>query len=43
MHVYGSAIKDINNIIESQTLIDQLVVKNFDDIVAIKKRKDESN
>ena len=35
-------IKDVNNIIESQAMMDQLVVKNSDDIIAIRKRKDEN-
>ena len=36
-------INDFNNILESQSMIDQLIVKNSDDIVLIKKtRRDNS-
>ena len=40
--VNDDQIKDVNNIIESQAMMDQLVVKNSDDIIAIRKRKDEN-
>ena len=40
--VNDEQIKDVNNMIESQTMIDQLLVKNSDDIVAIRKRKDDN-
>ena len=37
-------INDFNNILESQSMIDQLIVKNSDDIVLIKKtRRDNSS
>ena len=32
-------INDFNNILESQTMIDELIVKNSDDIVLIKKTR----
>ena len=40
--VNDDQIKDVNNIIENQAMMDQLVVKNSDDIIAIRKRKDEN-
>ena len=36
-------IKDVNNLIESQGMIDQIVVKNSDDIMVIKKRKEDNS
>ena len=32
-------IKDVKNVIESQAMIDQLVVKNSDDMIAIRREK----
>ena len=40
--VNDEQIKDVKSILESQAMIDQLVVKNSDDIIAIRKRKDEN-
>ena len=41
-NVNDEQIKDVNYILESQAMIDRLVVKNSDDIIAIRKRKDEN-
>jgi phage terminase small subunit len=41
-NVNDEQIKDVNDILESQAMIDQLVGKNSDDIIAIIKRKDEN-
>ena len=36
-------IKDVKNIVESQAMIDELIVKNADDIISIKKLKNDNS